>query len=84
MNDIEFKDTGVILRSRRAQRQRPVVLDIMQEGQRSGADDHVDLNSRPSGSGAVNSSVAVTSGMEIVLGGLISTRTRRREAAYRC
>lgn len=72
VNDIELKDTGVILSvTPRVNASGLVVLDITQEVSDVVPTTTSNLNSPTIRQRRVNSSVAVTSGHEIVLGGLI-------------
>jgi general secretion pathway protein D len=78
VNDIEFKDTGVILAvTPRVNASGLVVLDISQEVSDVVPTTSSTLNSPTIRQRRVNSSVAVRSGMEIVLGGLISMSRSR-------
>jgi general secretion pathway protein D len=72
VNDIELKDTGVILSvTPRVNASGLVLLDITQEVSDVVPTTTSNLNSPTIRQRRVNSSVAVTSGKEIVLGGLI-------------
>ena len=73
VNDIEFKDTGVILAvTPRVNASGLVLLDISQEVSDVVPTTSSNLNSPTIRQRRVNSTVSVRSGMEIVLGGLIS------------
>jgi general secretion pathway protein D len=73
INDIEMKDTGVILMvTPRVNASGLVILDIMQEVSDVVPTTTSNLNSPTIRQRRVNSSVAVHSGEEIVLGGLMS------------
>jgi general secretion pathway protein D len=78
VNDIEFKDTGVILAvTPRVNASGLVLLDISQEVSDVVPTTTSNLNSPTIRQRRVNSTVSVRSGMEIVLGGLISTNRSR-------
>lgn len=78
VNDIEMKDTGVILSvTPRVNASGLVVLDITQEVSDVVPTTTSNLNSPTIRQRRVNSSVAVPSGTEIVLGGLMSVNRTR-------
>lgn len=78
VNDIELKDTGVILAvTPRVNASGLVLLDISQEVSDVVPTTTSNLNSPTIRQRRVNSTVSVRSGMEIVLGGLISTNRSR-------
>lgn len=81
VNDIELKDTGVILAvTPRVNASGLVMLDIIQEVSDVVPTTTSSLNSPTIRQRRVTSSVAVHSGKEIVLGGLISvSRTKTRD-----
>jgi general secretion pathway protein D len=81
VNDIELKDTGVILSvTPRVNASGLVVLDISQEVSDVVPTTTSNLNSPTIRQRRVNSSVGVTSGHEIVLGGLISLNRNRTDS----
>lgn len=74
VNDIELKDTGIILSvTPRVNSSGLVMLDISQEVSDVTATSTSNIDSPTIRQRKINSSVAVQSGQEIVLGGLIST-----------
>ena len=78
VSDIEMKDTGVILAvTPRVNASGLVVLEIMQEVSEVVPTTSSSLDSPTIRQRRLNSSVAVYSGMDIVLGGLISTSRNR-------
>lgn len=78
VNDIEFRDTGVILAvTPRVNASGLVVLDIMQEVSDVVPTTTSNLDSPTIRQRRVNSSVAVHSGREIILGGLMSANRNR-------
>jgi general secretion pathway protein D len=81
VNDIEFKDTGVILSvTPRVNASGLVLLDITQEVSDVVPTTTSNLNSPTIRQRRINSTVSVHSGAEIVLGGLIGVgRSRTRE-----
>lgn len=81
VNDIELKDTGIILTvTPRVNASGLVMLDIAQEVSDVVPTTSSTLNSPTIRQRRIGSSVAVRSGMEIVLGGLISAgRTRTND-----
>jgi general secretion pathway protein D len=81
VNDIELKDTGVILSvTPRVNASGLVLLDISQEVSDVVPTTTSSLNSPTIRQRRINSTVSVNSGTEIVLGGLIGTsRTRTQE-----
>ena len=81
VNDIEMKDTGIILSVRpRVNAGGLVQLDISQEISDVVTTTTSSINSPTIRQRSVTSSVVVKSGTEIVLGGLISTRTERTKS----
>jgi general secretion pathway protein D len=81
VNDIEFKDTGVILSvTPRVNASGLVLLDITQEVSDVVPTTTSNLNSPTIRQRRINSTVSVNSGTEIVLGGLIGvSRSKTRE-----
>jgi general secretion pathway protein D len=78
VNDIELKDTGVILMvTPRVNASGLVLLDISQEVSEVQPTTTSNLNSPTIRQRRVNSTISVRSGAEIVLGGLISTSRAR-------
>jgi general secretion pathway protein D len=83
VNDIEFKDTGIILMvTPRVNASGLVLLDISQEVSDVVPTTTSTLNSPTIRQRRVNSSVAVRSGREIVLGGLISISRSRSNSGF--
>lgn len=81
VNDIELKDTGVILSvTPRVNSSGLVTLDITQEVSEVVPTTSSSLNSPTIRQRKLNSSVAVYSGMDIVLGGLISASRTKDES----
>lgn len=81
MNDIEFKDTGVILSvTPHVNASGLVVLEITQEVSDVVPTTTSNLNSPTIRQRRINSTVAVHSGTEIVLGGLIGTSRNKGES----
>lgn len=75
VNDIEMKDTGIILSvTPRVNSSGLVMLDISQEASDVVQNETSAIDSPTIRQRKINSSVAAQSGSEIVLGGLISTR----------
>jgi general secretion pathway protein D len=78
VNDIEMKDTGIILSvTPRVNSSGMVMLDISQEVSDVVATATSNIDSPTIRQRKVNSSVAVQSGAEIILGGLISTNRQK-------
>lgn len=78
VNDIELKDTGVILSvTPRINPSGLVLLDISQEASDVVPTTSSDINSPTIRQRQINSTVAVQSGREIILGGIITARGAR-------
>ncbi len=78
VNDIELKDTGVILSvTPRINPSGLVLLDISQEASDVVPTTSSDINSPTIRQRKINSTVAVQSGSEIILGGIITARKSR-------
>jgi general secretion pathway protein D len=78
VNDIELKDTGVILSvTPRINPSGLVLLDISQEASDVVPTTSSDINSPTIRQRKINSTVAVQSGNEIILGGIITARKGR-------
>ncbi|MFD2223118.1 type II secretion system protein GspD [Microvirga arabica] len=81
VNDIEMKDTGIILSvTPRVNSSGLVMLDISQEASDVVQNETSAIDSPTIRQRKINSSVAAQSGTEIVLGGLISTRRTKGKA----
>lgn len=80
VNDIEFRDTGIILSvTPRVNASGLVILDITQEVSDVVPTTTSNLNSPTIRQRKINSSVAVQSGREIVLGGLMGMSSQRSD-----
>ncbi len=83
VNDIDLKDTGIILSvTPRVNSSGLVMLDISQEVSDVVATSTSTIDSPTIRLRKINSSVAVQSGAEIVLGGLISTNRHNRQVGH--
>jgi general secretion pathway protein D len=81
VSNVEYKDTGVILSvTPRVNASGLVVLDISQEVSEVVPTTSSSLNSPTIRQRRVNSSIAVYSGMDIVLGGLISANKNKSDS----
>lgn len=80
VNDIELKDTGIILSvTPRVKSSGLVTLDISQEASDVVQTTSSAINSPTIRQRKINSSVAVQSGVEIILGGLVSVNKEKSE-----
>lgn len=81
VNDIEMKDTGIILSvTPRVNSSGLVMLDVSQEASSVVQTDTSAIDSPTIRQRKVNSSIAAQSGSEIVLGGLISTQRTKSKS----